>query len=496
MSKIRQIIKTSYCRYYSAQQSKKKLPIISCKRPEFNHYEGQTYSKFEGVKLASKGWLHNKSKGDYFVIYGDASKKTEKDVYKKSFEEIGVEKELIEVMSNNGISLPTKIQAKAIPAILKGYNTVLTAETGCGKTLAYLLPIFQHIRLWKQNVPEDFNSPLAVVITPSRELATQIGEIAQNIAQELNLNVTTLVGGKTKQKMLNPPIEYCDMLVTTIGAYSKLVTTGIYKINNVHHVVLDEADTLLDDSFIDKLANLLKKFPLQYKVDIQRVPQGCQLSLVSATMPHELPDAVSSFVDPGSLKTVTTSNLHRILPHVPQKFLRIGKAQKPVELLRLAQANVNLNQPVMIFSNKTATSNFVSMFLNENNIECININGQMPVLQKLGRFEQFKSGRINVVSCTDIASRGLDTLRTQHIINYDFPLYTADYIHRCGRTGRLGSPPNCSVTNFIAWPREVELVQRIETSVRKQLELPSVNANIKRIIEERIAKSVERALVG
>lgn len=90
--------------------------------------------------------------------------------------------------------------------------------------------------------------------------ATQIGEVAQRLTENLNINVSTLVGGKTKQKMLNPPVEYCDLLVTTLGAYSKLITTGIFKIHNVHHVVLDEADTLLDDSFIDKLSNLLKKF--------------------------------------------------------------------------------------------------------------------------------------------------------------------------------------------------------------------------------------------
>lgn len=170
MSKLRPILNLSYCRYYSVQQAKKKLPIISCKRSEFNHYEGQTYSKFEGIPLASKGWLHNKSKGDYFIVYGDANKKVEKEVYRKSFEEIGLCQSLIEVMSEQGISLPTAIQSKVIPAILNGYNTVMTAETGCGKTLAYLLPIFQHILEWKPSIKEDFNSPLAVVITPSREL--------------------------------------------------------------------------------------------------------------------------------------------------------------------------------------------------------------------------------------------------------------------------------------------------------------------------------------
>ncbi|XP_059055446.1 probable ATP-dependent RNA helicase DDX28 [Achroia grisella] len=491
----KQSVFTTYCRFYSARQVKKKLPIISCKRPEFNHYQGQSYSKFDGVKLASQGWSHPKSKGDYFIIHGNANKIEEDNVYKKSFEEIGLKNELIQVMSDQGITLPTAIQTKAVSAILKGHNTVVTAETGCGKTLAYLLPIFQHILEWKQHVPEEFNSPMAVVITPSRELANQISEVAQSIAQELNISVTSLIGGRTKQKMLDPPIEYCDMLITTLGAYSKLVTTGIYKVHNVHHVVLDEADTLLDDTFIGKVSNLLKKFSIQYKVEITLPPIGCQLTLVSATMPHELPESVNSFVAPDSLKTVTTSNIHRVLPHVPQKFIRLGKAQKPTELLKLVNADVNQQRPVMIFSNQTSTCDFVSMFLNENNIECININGQMAVPLKLGKFDMFRNGKVNVLSCTDIASRGLDTLRTQHIINYDFPLYTADYIHRCGRTGRIGSPDNCTITNFVAWPREIQTVQKIETSVRKHSELPNVNANIKRLIDDRVVRMVEKGLV-
>lgn len=173
MSKLRECLKLSYCRYYSAQQVKKKLPIITCKRPEFNHYEGQTYAKFDGIKLASQGWLHPKSKNDYFIVYGDANKKNQKEenvVYKKSFEEIGLCVELKEVMSRLGYELPTAIQARSFSPIIQGYNTALTAETGCGKTLAYLLPVLQHILEWKNHVKEDFNSPLAVVITPSREL--------------------------------------------------------------------------------------------------------------------------------------------------------------------------------------------------------------------------------------------------------------------------------------------------------------------------------------
>lgn len=488
MSKLRQLISTSYSRYYSLQQAKKKLPIITCKRPEFNHYEGQSYSKYEGIKLASQGWLHNKSKGDYFIIHGNANKKEETPVYRKTFEDIGLKDHLVKVVKDLGFTLPTAIQTKAVPAILNGHNTVITAETGCGKTLAYLLPIIQHILEWKPSIQEEFNSPLAVVITPNRELALQIGEVAQTIAQSININVTTLIGGKTKKKMLNPPIEHSDILITTLGAYSKLVTTGIYKIHNVHHIVLDEADSLLDDTFIDKVTYLLKKFSIQYKVDIQVPPTGCQLSLVSATLPRDLPETVNNFVAAESLKMVRTSNIHRILPHVPQKFLRLGKAHKPAELLKLVQADQNERRPVMIFSNQTSGCDFVSMFLNENNVECININGQMPVQLKLGKFEMFRSGKVNVISCTDIVSRGLDTTRTHHVINYDFPLHTSDYIHRCGRAGRLGSPPGSHVTSFVAWPREVELVQKIETSVRTNSDLPHVNANIKRVIRDRIVR--------
>ncbi|KPJ06880.1 putative ATP-dependent RNA helicase DDX28 [Papilio machaon] len=488
MSKLRHLFNISYCRYYSIQQAKKKLPIISCKRPEYNHYEGQTYSKFDGIKLASKGWLSAKSKNDHFTIYYEANKKEEKEVYRKSFEEIGVCNMLSEIMVAQGFELPTLIQTKAIPSILEGYNSVITAETGCGKTLAYLLPIFQHILEWKPHMKEEFNSPLAVVITPSRELASQIGQVAESLAQGININVSTLIGGRTKQKILNPPIEYSDILITTLGAYSKLVTTGILKVHNVHHLVLDEADTLLDDTFIGKVENLLKKFGIHYKVQVQVPPVGCQLTLVSATMPHELPEAVKSFVDPQSLRTISTTNIHKLLPHVPQKFIRLGKAQKPVELLKLVQADVNQKRPVMIFSNKTSTCDFVSMFLNENNIQCVNINGQMAVPLKQGKFELYNNGSVNVLSCTDIASRGLDTTRTRHIINYDFPMYIADYIHRCGRTGRIGSANDCTVTNFVAWPREINIVQKIETSVRKGNELPNVNANIRRQIEDRIAR--------
>lgn len=492
MSKIRPILGICHCRYNNVRLITTKVPIISCKRSEFNHYKGQTYSKFEGVKLASKGWLHQKSKGDYFIIQGEKIKR--EDLFEKSsFEKIGVSKELIEVMSTQGINIPTRIQAKAIPAMLNGFNTIITAETGCGKTLAYLLPIFQHILNWKPHLEkEEFNSPLAIIITPSRELAQQVGDVAQALGETLNLNIAKLIGGRTKRNMLNPPIEYTDVLVATLGAFSKMLTNCIYKTHNVHHVVLDEADTLLDNTFIEKLSHVLHRFPIYHKTNISTKPTGCQLTMVSATMPVELPETVSSFVDAESVKVIATNKIHKPMFHVPQKFMRLGKAQKPLELLKLVKSDVHLKRPVMIFSNKISTCDFVSMFLNENNVECVNINGNMTVALKEGKFEMFKSGQVNVLSCTDISARGLDTIHVQHVVNYDFPLHTAEYIHRCGRTGRVGSPENCNITNFVAWPREIEIVQKIESSVRQDKILPRVDGNISKVIENRITNQLHK----
>ncbi|CAG2060082.1 unnamed protein product, partial [Timema podura] len=187
-----------------------------------------------------------------------------------------------------------------------------------------------------------------------------------------------------------------------------------------------------------------------------------QLSLISATMPTSLPEILGEVVAMDSLVKVTTSHLHRILPHVPQKFMRLGRSQKPEQLLKLVKADLANKEPVIVFSNKATTCDWVSMFLNENGVKCVNFNGEMVYVLRQGKFKQFQDGEVNVIACTDIGSRGLNTIRVRHVINYDFPLYMADYIHRCGRTGRVGSSKDGHVTNFVAGTLEVNLVQEIE----------------------------------
>ncbi|XP_063240676.1 probable ATP-dependent RNA helicase DDX28 isoform X2 [Bacillus rossius redtenbacheri] len=461
---------------HPGKMSERKIgpPIIKCKNEELNHYKSLTYGKFDVIPLASKGWLHRKSKGDYFVIH-EHSQIPARSEQPASFLDLGLSEEVVGILRRSGITEPTQIQEAGIPAVSSGRNVLLAAETGCGKTLAYLLPLVQQLAAAAagDSAPGDpFNSPLALVVTPSRELAAQIGELANNFSRSLLFASKYLVGGRTKRKMMNPSFEKVDLLVASLGALSKLTSAGVYNMKRVRHIVLDEADTLLDDSFNEKLRHFLRRFPLQ-------VTDGVNERRTQLTLPE-------------SLERVTTGRLHRIMPHVPQRFVRLGLSQRPAELLRLARADFENKVPVIVFSNKSATSDWVSMFLNENGVDCVNLNKDMPLALRKGVFEKFQRGEANVISCTDIGSRGLDTVRVKHVINYEFPLYMADYIHRCGRTGRVGSLEGCHVTNFVSGKLDVKLVQAIELAARTTDALPNVNANISRVIGFRALKAVRQ----
>lgn len=210
---------------------------------------------------------------------------------------------------------------------------------------------------------------------------------------------------------------------------------------------------------------------------------GCQLTLVAATNPTSIYSILENFIEPDSLEKISSPKLHKIMPHVPQTFYRLGVTEKPGKLVELVKKAVNNKQPTIIFSNNARTCDWITLMLQENGIPILNLNGDMPSIVRIGKFKGFKDGDVLALSCTDIASKGLDTSHAQLVINYDCPRYMADYIHRCGRVGRYNSPKDCRVVNFITYPHEIEFVNKIEMAVRTHQALPNVNANIKRIIE-------------
>ncbi|XP_054261184.1 probable ATP-dependent RNA helicase DDX28 isoform X2 [Macrosteles quadrilineatus] len=474
-----------------------KHAIIECKHKRLNHYINQKYDKLAAIPLASKGWFNKEARGDYFKI-NILPEDKRNDVFWfdgiDSFGCLGLDKNIVETLEKLGFSKPTYIQAFGIPEVLNNQNTLLAGETGCGKTLAYLIPLVQEIMRWRTFTPNrKLNCPLAIVLVPGKELTFQIADVADRLAKELLFDIEVAVGGHTKRMISHPNFRPVDLFVCSIGAARKLTAAGIFNMSYVRHVVLDEADTCLDDSFNESLVNYLKYFPISFGKhpgdEVNRLPQFSKLTLASATMPTSIAPILGKIIQPESLVTVESPRLHQVLVHVPQIFHRLGQSQKPPKLLELAKKNAKQGRPTIIFSNRSKVSDWVSMFLNENGISCVNLNGDMPVDIRAGRFDQFQRGFVDFLSCTDMVSRGLDTIRAKHVLNYDFPVYMADYIHRCGRVGRVGHIDNCMITNFVASDSEIELVRKIETAVRTMKVLPNVNANITRVIHHKIMKN-------
>ncbi|XP_022226750.2 probable ATP-dependent RNA helicase DDX28 [Drosophila obscura] len=477
----------------------KPKPLITCSRTQFNLTQhDRAGAKFGTLALASKGWLHNKSKGDHFTLNASVSG----DQLQQEMQsvtgfldsgQVALHPKLLDNLQNElGIKMLTFIQIKGLPIVHGNTHALIAAETGCGKTLTYMLPILD--RLLQQEITErSFNTPRALILTPGRELASQITQVAENLSQGTDLKVKALLGGNTKQLMMNPKFEEVDVLVATLGALSKLVTTGIYRMEQVRHVVLDEADTLLDDSFTDKLTYFLRRFPFHMvqKQDARTV--GTQLVLASATMPTNTREILERVIDVDTIQDLVSPHLHQLMPHVTQKFLRMSKADRPGHLLTLVKQDLAKRRPIIVFSNKSATSDFVSIFLNNSGVNCLNLNGDMLMKIRLGRFDQFQRGHCDVLSTTDVSSRGLDTTRARHVVNFDFPLHISDYIHRCGRIGRVGNTDKSLVSNFISSRREIDIVQRIEHAARTGGLLPNVNANIANIIKKRFMAEMKAA---
>ncbi|XP_001356737.3 probable ATP-dependent RNA helicase DDX28 [Drosophila pseudoobscura] len=477
----------------------KSKPLITCGRTQFNLMQHERAdAKFGTLALASKGWLHNKSKGDHFTLNASVSGEQLQQEMQSTTGildsgQLALHPKLLENLQNElGIKMLTGIQVKGLPIVHGNSHALIAAETGCGKTLTYMLPILD--RLLKREITErSFNTPRALILTPGRELATQIAQVAENLCKGTDLKVKALLGGSTKQLMMNPEFQEVDVLVATLGALSKLVTTGIYRMEQVRHVVLDEADTLLDDSFTDKLTYFLRRFPFHMVQRQDARTLGTQLVLASATMPTNIREILERVIDVDTIQEVVSPHLHHLMPHVTQKFLRMPKADRPGHLLTLVKQDLAKRRPIIVFSNKSATSDYVSIFLNNSGVNCLNLNGDMLMKIRLGRFEQFQSGHCDVLSTTDVGSRGLDTTRARHVVNFDFPLHVSDYIHRCGRIGRVGNTDKSLVSNFISSRREIDVVQRIEHAARTGGLLPDVNANIANIIKKRLMADMKAA---
>ncbi|TSP90511.1 putative ATP-dependent RNA helicase DDX28 [Bagarius yarrelli] len=464
--------------------------LIKSKNPQLNQSVSYTLGKFEEPVLTSKGWKNNKSFGDYFTINSTQSAppflpdtKQDESSPRRTFNHLHLSSELVETLQKHNISHPTTVQLQTIPKLLRGHNILCAAETGSGKTLAYLLPIIH--RLHKEVPLMGLGSELktqALVLVPSRELAEQVTSVAQTMSQPFELKVKIVGGGKGVGN-IKAAFNYGQphILVATPGALLKALWRRFVDLSELRFIVVDEADTMFDSSFAHMLENILRHTQVATNLsEITGPVRKAQLVVVGATFPGGVGEVLGKATDLGSLVTVKTRMLHYLMPHVKQTFVKVRGSEKVLELHQAVKEAEPDHKGVLVFCNSAATVNWLGYTLEEMGLHHARLQGEMPASVREGIFRRFQKSHVDVLICTDIASRGLDTQRVGLVVNYDFPESHTDYIHRAGRVGRAGASAGGHVLSFITHPWNVELVQSIETAARRRLCLPGMEKEIKK----------------
>jgi len=332
-----------------------------------------------------------------------------------SFNELDVDPSIQKALSALGFSTPTPIQAQAIPIGLSGKDLIGCAQTGSGKTIAFLIPILN--RLIKN--PEE----TALVLVPTRELASQVHAAYESLAQFLpHIKSAVLIGGASmsmQHRMLrrNPRIA-----VATPGRLLDHLDQGTIKLDFNKFLVLDEADRMLDMGFAPQLREILRYLPRER-----------QTMLFSATVPANILKLSQDYLT--NPVKVTVSQDPESAPKIEQQTREIQAENKDKVLLAELSTREGL---VLVFARTQARTDRVARFLGKSGIDVASIHGGKRQRQREEALESFRQGRVRILVATDIAARGIDVSQVAHVINYDLPQAPEDYVHRIGRTGRAG----------------------------------------------------------
>ncbi|EFB14381.1 hypothetical protein PANDA_022388, partial [Ailuropoda melanoleuca] len=466
--------------------------LISARRPELNQPARLTLGRWERAPLASRGWKSRRSRRDYFSIEPaqHEAPALRNPPSESCFAALGLEPRVLHALQEAApeVVRPTTVQSSTIPPLLRGRHILCAAETGSGKTLGYLLPLLQRLLGQPSLDSHSITAPRGLVLVPSRELAKQVRAVAQPLGISLGLQVLELGGGRgmssiRQQLCKQPPV---DVLVATPGVLWKALKGQLISLKQLSYLVLDEADTLLDESFLELVEYILEKSHIAEDPADLKDPFNpkAQLVLVGATFPAGVGQLLSKVASPDSLTTITSSKLHCIMPHVKQTFMRLKGAEKVTELVQILKQHdrayrTGPSGTVLVFCSSSSTVNWLGYILDDHKIQHLRLQGQMPASMRAGIFQGFQEGSRDILLCTDIASRGLDSTHVELVVNYDFPLTLQDYIHRAGRVGRVGSEVPGTVISFVTHPWDVSLVQKIELAARRRRSLPGLGSSVR-----------------
>ena len=375
-----------------------------------------------------------------------------------TFAELGLNEQILAGVATLGFSAPTPVQAAAIPAVLAGKDVVASAQTGTGKTAAFMLPTLQRIAVEKPGEAEKPDAterdaaarpnasakrnakrgdtkrggvkrnayPRALIITPTRELAAQIDAVAKSVCASTGQQAVIVTGGARYKHQITALQKGCDVLVATPGRLIDLLDKKHTSLENIQVLVLDEADRMLDMGF----------WPSVHRI-MEQLPKAHQTLLFSATLPASITSTIDALLkDPERIEIARTG---QTAATIEQHLCSVTQGQKPQLLKALIDSFDPAPERVLVFCRTKSRVDSIYKNLKAAGLKVDVMHADRPQKARARALERFRSGAIQVLVATDVMSRGIDIQGIDAVINFDVPLDPEDYVHRVGRTGRAGA---------------------------------------------------------
>ncbi len=354
-----------------------------------------------------------------------------------NFSQFPLSVDIIETLTLLDYTTPTLIQKAVIPTALEGLDIVGKSQTGTGKTAAFAIPICEKV-LWIENLPQ------ALILEPTRELAQQVKTEIFHIGRKKRLKVPALFGGMPIDKQILTIKQKSHIVVGTPGRIMDHVRRESLDLSNVHYLVIDEADLMLNMGFVDEVKEIMN-----------HLPKDRQTMLFSATMNEEIGYLIKKYMNDPTYIMIESET--QTVSAISQELVQVDHDHKYQALLSLLISENPAD--CMIFCATREMVNTLYQKLRRDKIRCGMLHGELEQRERLRTIEDFRDGRFHYLICTDVAARGIDFDQITHIFNYDFPTGKETYVHRIGRTGRNGQS---GVAISLATPEESRMVTSVE----------------------------------
>ncbi|MEN8249154.1 MAG: DEAD/DEAH box helicase [Bacteroidota bacterium] len=370
-----------------------------------------------------------------------------------SFEELKLNKQLLSAIEEAGYNQPTDIQQKAIPRILNGHDVMGVAQTGTGKTAAFVLPILMKV---KYAQGEDVR---ALILAPTKELVLQIDTVCRQLASYTDLRVVVLYGGVGSKSQIENLSKGVDIIVATPGRFQELYSKGHIHTKFIKTLVLDEADRMMDMGFMPQIRKILEVIPAKR-----------QNLLFSATMPEKVVRLSEEFLDFPEVIEVTPQATPA--KTIEQLFYRVPNIKTKINFLEFLLEDEAFSR-VIVFTKTRQAATGVFKYIERKKLGTVNVlHSNKGQNSRIAAMNAFKQGELRILVTTDVSSRGIDVSEVSHVINFDVPVLYEDYVHRIGRTGRA-ELKGIAIT-FVNKAEEYHLV-KIEKLIKQsipELQLP------------------------